>query len=151
MTAPPDQQSPLLVVLNSLEIPSDFDGLAHLYLDLDEAGRIVSTLKREAATRLGDLMPSKTASVSGATFERSRSAKRTAWQKEDLLRAVLDSRYVSQQTGEVRDESQLDKVLDVFPLGTPRVTALRARGFDPDEWCDEAWNEGWTIQIWKGK
>ncbi len=72
--------------------------------------------------------------------------KRTQWQSEDLLRAVFDSRLINQATGEITDETPVEKVLHVWRLGVPRVTALRERGFQIDEWCQEDF-EGWTVKL----
>lgn len=72
--------------------------------------------------------------------------KRTAWDK-DLYRAVLDTRLVDTETGEVKDETPLDKVLACWNLGAPRVTVLRARGIDPEEWCSTEVRPGWQIEI----
>lgn len=64
-----------------------------------------------------------------------RGKQRTRWDKESLRRAVLDSRLANED-GEIVDESPLDKVEHVWNLGQPRVTALRDRGIDPDEFCE---------------
>ena len=103
---------------------------------------LADTVKRLADCRddlaalLAEDMPEKRMTVMGVgTFEKHRKADRKAWEKDDLLRVVLDSRVVDPETGEVRDESPLDRVLDVWNLPAPRTTALKARGIDPDEFC----------------
>lgn len=77
-----------------------------------------------------------------------RGANRTEWDKPMLLRALLDSHRPPTGDGELDptddghatiDTEQfscspdLSRVLDCFNLPSPRVTALRDRGIDPDE------------------
>jgi len=78
--------------------------------------------------------------------EIKRRTKRTAWDRDALLSAVLDSRLVDPTSGEVHDETPIEKVLDVWNLGAPRVTALRERGLQPDEFCDEE-ADGWAVKL----
>ena len=72
------------------------------------------------------------------TLERHRDVSRSNWEHEDLLRVVLDAerRVKDEETGEI--ENDLDVLSDVFPMRgyNARVTALRARGIDPDEFCE---------------
>lgn len=67
--------------------------------------------------------------------EVKRGRKRSRWQGDDLLRAVLDSRRADED-GEPIDESPLEKVLHVWNLGAPRVTALKERRLQADEFCE---------------
>lgn len=76
---------------------------------------------------------------------------RKEWDRRALLRAVLDSRCPpDRETGEadpsddgraevggelVTCSPDLSRVLHVWNLGAPRVTALRERGIDPDEFA----------------
>jgi hypothetical protein len=103
---------------------------------LEETNGHLATIRQVLVEQLALAMSEKRVTVMGVgTFERRRSANRTTWDK-DLYRAVLDTRLVNPATGEVLDETPLEKVLHVWNLGAPRVTALRARGIDPDEWCE---------------
>lgn len=106
------------------------------------------TAVREALdSRIGDAMGEYRVVVEGhGVVERHRKKSRTKWDK-DLIRAVLDSRVVDETTGEVLDETQLDKVTAVWNLGVPRVTALRARNIDPDEWCETEERSGWQLKV----
>lgn len=76
-----------------------------------------------------------------ATFHRHQRKDRTDWDTDDLLRYVLDSRIVDPLTGEVRDETPVDKLLHVWNLGKPRTTALKARGLAPYKDEDGNWND----------
>ena len=85
------------------------------------------------------------------TVEAKRGVTRKEWDRRALIRAVLDSRRAPDPTtgemvgsdsglavidGERISCSQdLARVLDVWNLGAPRVTALRERGIDPDEFA----------------
>lgn len=120
---------------------------AAIYVELvdvqKELGAVMSLLTHAFAESLAD----KETTVEGIGTLRRRGKKdRTKWQKDDLLRAVLDSRVVNTDTGEVADETPLDKVLSVWNLATPRTTALKERGIDPDEFCHSEWG-GWTIEV----
>jgi hypothetical protein len=60
----------------------------------------------------------------------------------------LDTRLVDESTGEVLDESPLDKVLKVWNLGTPRKGILKERGIQADEFCVTENLNGWSIRIY---
>lgn len=51
---------------------------------------------------------------------------------------VLDSRLVDKDTGEMKDETNLEKVRSVWGLKgyQASITALRDRGLDPSEFCE---------------
>ncbi len=70
-----------------------------------------------------------------------KTASRTKWQNDDLLRAVLDSRLIDFETGEITEETPLEKIRHVFALsgGSARITALKDRGIDADEYCSTEW------------
>lgn len=61
----------------------------------------------------------------------------TGWQSDDLVRAVLDSRLVDAETGEVMEETPVDRLRDVWPLAgyQARTGRLKARGIDVDEFA----------------
>jgi hypothetical protein len=100
-------------------------------------------LEKELASASGE----KRFTVEGlGEFEVKGNVRRVKWDREELLRAVMDSRLVNEATGEITDETPVDKVLQVWNLGAPRVMALRARGLDPDEFC-EATFEGWQVRL----
>jgi hypothetical protein len=106
------------------------------WASLEETNQELSTIRAVLAGKVAAAMPDRRITVLGVgTFERYRRADRKKWDK-DLYRAVLDTRLVDAETGVMLDETPLGKVLAVWNLGAPRVTALRARGLDPDEWCE---------------
>lgn len=82
--------------------------------------------------------------IDGVLWRRNVSKARRAWDTDDLRRRVMDSLLqrvtVDPETGEkiteTIEETPVDKILHVWNLGAPRTTALRARGIDPDEYCE---------------
>ena len=95
-----------------------------------------------AQDEAGKKFDDKTVTVRGVEWERSRGGpKRTGWRTDDLLHAVLDTRLVDGETGEVKDETPLEKVLHVWNLPAPRSTALSDRGLNGDEFCHVEWPE----------
>jgi hypothetical protein len=103
---------------------------------IKEARANLAVAERDLEQVLAKSMTSKTVVVEGAgTFERSKKKDRTQWQKDELLSAVLDSRLFNPHTGELKEETPLERVLAVFNLPAPRITALRDRGIDADQFC----------------
>lgn len=73
-------------------------------------------------------------------FTRSWTSASTRWDNAAVIRWVLDSRPPADpETGEIRDESPVDKLLACYTFPdsrAPSVTALKARGMT-DEALDE--------------
>ncbi|HMI47110.1 MAG TPA: hypothetical protein VK481_00405 [Gemmatimonadaceae bacterium] len=113
---------------------------------IEDANRQLQLVRQQLTDRLGALMERERITVPGvAVFDAHVKKNRTKWEKDDLRRAVLDTRTFDDE-GTLVEESPLDKVLAVFPLGNPRLLALRARGLEPEEWC-ETERAGWSIQV----
>lgn len=127
----------------------DFDldvGLV-CYSMLEETNRVLARVRSELACRMAEEMGEKRHTVEGVgTFERHRKTDRKRWDSDALLRSVLDTRMVNTDTGEVKDETPLDKVLAVWNLGVPRTTVLKVRGIDGDEFCTTE-PAPWSIQL----
>lgn len=70
-------------------------------------------------------------------FTRTWSSQSTKWDHEGLRRWILDSRAPADRaTGEIPDESPLDKVLACYtfpPSSAPSTTALKKRGMTDDQ------------------
>lgn len=97
---------------------------------------------------IGDAMGEYRIVVEGVgQVERHRRKSRTKWDRDALLSAVRDTRLVDPGTGEVLDPSPLDKVLHVWNLGAPRLTALKERGLDADEFCETEERKGWQLKV----
>ena len=126
----------IAVNIDAEDVGSDLGTALAVWQLLADTARRLTDARDDLAALLAEDMPEKSMTVQGVgTFTKHRKADRKAWDKDELLRVVLDSRVVDPETGEVRDESPLDRVLDVWNLPAPRTTALKARGIDPDEFC----------------
>lgn len=113
---------------------------------LADAARLVAQVRDEFAAKLADAMGrEKRVTVLGVgTFEKHRKTARKRWDTDDLVRVVLDTRTVDPETGET--ESPVDRLLRVWNLGAPRVTALRELGIEPDDYC-ESEKGALTLQV----
>lgn len=108
----------------------------------------LATVSSELEHRAGVLMGEKAVDVGGVVWERSMPPKRSGWKSDDLLRAVLDTRRVDKETGEVVEESPLEKVQHVYPLAgyQARVGALKDRGLDPADFSEASWDsKRWRV------
>lgn len=114
---------------------------------LEDANRVLAQVRSMLVGPIAEKMGDRQVVIDHVgVFVRHVKKDRTQWAKDDLLRAVLDSRLVDKKTGEVVDESPLDKVVAVWNLGAPRTTALKARGIDADEFCHVE-KGGYTIEV----
>ena len=144
----------LVDVVNGMDV----DALGALPLDdaltawaaLEDAYRTLGQVRAAVTHLIAEAM--KAADVKQHTVDhlgtviRHGKRNRTKWDTDDLRRAVLDSRLVDSHTGEVLDPNPVDKILHVWNLGAPRVTALRERGIDPDEYCHSEFG-GWSLEL----
>lgn len=110
-----------------------------------ELRRALADLERDIEGSVAELMDSKTETVDGlGTLERRRGTDRKAWDSVDLLHRIVRQAVDPEGTGELRADPQvLEDILDAIEACVPitgslgwRVTALKARGFDPDEYCE---------------
>lgn len=114
---------------------------------LEDANRVFQQIRSQLVHLVAEKMSDRQVVVDGVgTFVRHVKKDRTKWDREDLLRAVLDTRIIDETTGEITDPTPLDKVLHVWNLGAPRTTALKARGIDADEFCHVE-RGGYTIEV----
>lgn len=125
----------------------ELERLAVLKVEADDINRSWVLTREALDNRLGDAMGGFETVVEGVgQIKRHKKKSRTKWDKDDLKRAVLDTRLVTPD-GELVEETPLDKVLAVFPLGTPRSTAAKARGLDVDDFCAVEVKGGWQIEV----
>lgn len=114
---------------------------------LKEARTNLAIIERDLENALAKAMPDKQLVVEGVgMFERSKKKSRTQWDKDDLFRAVQDSRLFNPHTGELKEETPVEKLLHVYNLPAPRLTALRDRGIDPDQYCHSE-DAGWAVRL----
>jgi hypothetical protein len=112
------------------------------WLLLDEVRAKMIGLCHDLEAKIaGSITGGTVVDLGGKRFKRTTERRYVQWQNEDLIRAVLDSRLVNPETGEVRDETPAEKLADVYGLkGTSaRLTALKARQIDPDEFAEAQW------------
>jgi hypothetical protein len=134
--------------------------VAATHFELTRLNRDLVGVRKEVETMLGTASPEHTTTIEGVgTWTRHGRGKRNKWDTPSLLAWVMDSRLVDKTTGEVTEETPLDKVLTVWNLGAPRTTALAARGLpreELDEFCEVTEEPGFTIEVvsddayWKG-
>jgi len=98
--------------------------------------------------KIGEAMGEYRVVIDGiGQVERHKKKARSKWDREALLSAVRDTRLIDEDTGEVLDPTPLDKVLHVWNLGAPRLTALKERGLDADEFCELEERKGWVLKL----
>lgn len=151
----------------SIEVQPDHLSLSYAsddpinHLDLDRAISDLAELRAIRAaiadwelvleTYIADSLGRNATTVEGVgTVQVRYGTDRKAWEKHDLLRAVLDSHRPPSPDGEVHPSDDghaevagealscspdLARVLDCFNLPAPRVTALKERGIPVDEYC----------------
>lgn len=113
-----------------------------------EIRRVLSDVEQKIQDATAERMDAPTVVVTGlGVLSRHGRKNRKKWDTDALKSAVLDSRLVDSETGEVADESPLDRVLMVWNLGAPRLMALRARSIDPDEFCEVEALPGWSVEV----
>ncbi len=106
------------------------------YLDwffLSEQYRRFRKLLEDMEEKIAEAMPyEKTVTfTNGRQYQRSAKTSES-WNKEksdDLIRAVLDSRRIDVESGEILPETPTEKLFHVWPISgrDARVTALRER------------------------
>lgn len=129
------------------DLPEDLDTDLIALQMIKDARSNLAVLERDLENALAKAMPEKVMVVEGAgTFERSKKKSRTQWDRDALLPTVLDSRMFDPNTGELVEETPLDRVLAVWNLGAPRITVLRERGIDADQFCSTE-DAGWSIRF----
>lgn len=86
-------------------------------------------------------------------IESKRKTKRNGWRHDELIPVLvaraLDERVFDPGTGEAqeRESETVARVLrECISFGAGKVTGLRARGIQPDEYCTET-PDGWSVQL----
>lgn len=105
-------------------------------------------VRQELDTKIARTIGPDQAIVDGKRVRRHpRLSKRNA-DNAALLRAVLDTVLIDPDTGEVFEETQLDKVKAVWPLDvhSARNGALKQRRIDPDEFCETEFR-GFNLEV----
>jgi hypothetical protein len=126
-------------------------GLAPLQQVIGDLRIIENDVKRHVA----DLIPERRVSVDGVHVEKKAKITRKGWRSAELLRSLVFEALVDPDTGEIPASpiEAVEKVMAEVEACVPftgstgwRVGALRDRGYDIDEWCDENF-DGWSLQV----
>ena len=117
-------------------------------------------LEHDVKKYIADTMPERLVSVEGVgTVERKAKITRRNWDSEELLRKIVMGALIDPDTGEIPSSpvEAVDKVMGEVRACVPftgstgwRVGALKERGIDPDEWCEEN-SDGYSIQFTRDK
>ncbi len=129
-----------------VECWEDLDQGLICFAMLEEARKNLSLITSLLEKKLAKVMPRDYTLEGVGTFEKRKRTNRTSWDREELVRDVLDSRIFDPITGEDKFPTPLDKVRHVWNLGAPRTTALRELGLDPDQYC-EAEDAGYSLRL----
>jgi hypothetical protein len=122
---------------------------AVLLQELAELRRVLDAFRADVEHALGGAMGEYRTTILGVgTLERHRDKRYRHGDDEGLLRAVLDSRLVNSATGELIEETPVDRIVHVWRLSATeaRKTALDARRIAKDEFCTVERGH-WKIQI----
>jgi len=127
-------------------------GLGPLQEVLGDLRLLESSVKQYIA----DTIPERQVTVEGVgTVERLKKTTRRNWDSEELLRKIVVGALIDPETGEIPSSplEAVDKVMAEVKACVPftgstgwRVGALKDRGFDPDEWCEQN-TDGYTIKF----
>lgn len=129
------------------------DDVAVALVELADVKRRAARAYDEAERRYLILAPEKRYEVPGVGLvEVSKRTKRTGWRHAELLPVLvaraLDERQLDEESGEYeREASAVARVLrECVSFGAGKVTGLRARGIQPDEFCDET-PDGYSVRL----
>jgi hypothetical protein len=126
--------------------------LAIILAALRDARADLSTLAKKVEQHLLAMAGEKRFVVAGlGEIDIHKVVKRTRWENEALTRVLvalaLDERRLDEQTGEFEPAHEaVARVLSECARPTWRVTPLRARGIQVDEFCVEDF-DGYSVQL----
>ncbi len=118
-------------------------------LSLKDSIRDLGLCREALENRIGEALAKYETIIDGiGVVRRHKNAKRRNWDSGRLFADVLDSRLVNETTGELVEETPLDRVKAVYTLAgyNARTGALKARGLDADDYC-ESEIRGWQLEI----
>lgn len=124
--------------IDRLAADGDLYALADGYAALDEFLRAARDVRNHAEDHIARLMDQDRVNLDDEiTLERHRGRKRREWDWDGLLKALGWDRWVDPESGEYVADT-LKQVVSLTASVSPRVGALRDRGIQPDEFCDES-------------
>ena len=127
-------------------VEHDIEAAVRLLVDLRDASALLRDAVRELESALGIALGPGEHVVGSVPVRVRRSTHRTGWHTDDLVRAVvarlLDEPGVAYdpETGEALPQSHVAHAIanglrDCVSFGGGKVTGLRARGLDAEEFC----------------
>lgn len=123
----------------------EWEALTAGVVQLDALLRDLRELRRACEQDVVELIPAKKAFVEGVGFvEVKTDIRRRNWQSRDLAMAAVANAVEAGDVDHPMDVVEL--MLAMFSISAAKVTALRERGFDPDEWCETEWGHR-TIRV----
>lgn len=124
----------------------DVEELGKLHVLCSKLRQQLSDIARDVEVRLAEVMPDKVLELPGLpVMERRRGTDRKRWASEDLLSLIVSRAIIDPETGELLSDPVVlrsrieDEVRACMPVTGSlgwRVTALRERGIEPDEFCE---------------
>lgn len=119
-------------------------GLSALQVLVRDLRTLAGQVETDASRLMGEQGRRSIAIDHVGLFERKRSTVRKNWQHADLAKAVLDRAW---DAGDITHPADVVAELAACAgFSYWRVGALKARGFEPDEWC-EADDAHWSIKV----
>ena len=133
-----------LVVAEALPL-TDLENAALMYDRLVEVCRDLSRIRDAWANLIGESMPERNMVLGGRMRKRHYKTYYRDWDHDGILRLVVDSRVVDENTGEI--ESTLEVLKRVYPLRgyNARRTALKELGIPVDEFVTSE-TRGFSIE-----
>lgn len=146
--------------VQSLAEAGDWESLIRGLEPLQQILGDLKILETDVKKHIGETMPERRVHVEGVgSVEKKAKITRRNWDSEELLRKIVVGALVNPETGEIPSSPSgaVDKVMTEVRACVPftgstgwRVAALKDRGFDPDEWCEQNMN-GYTIVFSRDK
>lgn len=138
----------------------DWESLIRGLGPLQEVLGDLKLLESSVKQYIAETLPERQVTVQGVgTVEKLKKTTRKNWDSEELLRKIVSNALVNPETGEIPSSPMqaVDDVMTEVKACVPftgstswRVGALKDRGFDPDEWCEQN-TEGYTIKFLRTK
>jgi hypothetical protein len=138
----------------------DYEGLIRGLEPLQQIIGDLRIVENDVRNFIADTMPERRVTIPGVgTVERRLKITRRNWDSEAILRRLIMQALVDPETGEIPNSPMeaVDKVIVEVKACAPftgsmawRTTALRERGFDLDEWCEEH-RGGYTVTFSRNK
>jgi hypothetical protein len=116
----------------------DLFGLADGYAELDAFLKAARDVRNHAEDHIAAMMTQDRMNLDDEiTLERRSGKKRREWDWDGVLKALGAQRWIDPETGEYV-AGTLKDVVSLTASVSPRVGALRDRGVDVDQYCEES-------------